>query len=431
MDNNSILKTPDTNDKKYIIFGLFVIFVMFGILGIWAAYAPLATSSVASGKVIPSTATVPIQHLRGGTIEKIYVKDGDNVEVNDTILKLRDIDLKEKLKSLTNQYHELLAQQDRLEAEINNSNVIKFSKIIEESIKNSQLNIFNENKKALNTKSELTINQIKQYKQEIKSAKSLLISKEKRLASIKKELFEQQTLFKERLVGKQKIIELEREKDSLVGDINSIKANIIKLNEQIKEANNSLELFKKNIKQKNLEKLSEIQSKIININSDIVSIQDKLNRVVITSPISGIVMGIDKHSKDEVIKPGATVCEIIPKGTKLIIEAKANSIDIDKIKIGLEADLQFPSLDMKKIPFIKGRVIYVSANSLVDKKSGSSFYVVRIEITKEGLKILNEHNLPLIVGMPAVAMIITGKKTMLDYLIKPLREMIQRSFNEE
>ena len=431
MDKKNQLKIPDTNDKKYILIGLFVIFFMFGVLGVWAAYAPLATSSVAVGKVVPSSATVPIQHLTSGVIEKIYVKDGDIVKKDDTILKLRDIDLKEKLKSLTSQYQQFIATKNRLDAQVNNLENVEFSDMIEDSIKESQLKIFNETKNALKTKAELTKNQISQYQQEIKSSKSILQSKNSRLSSVLKELQEQKSLFKERLVGKQKLVQLQKESDGLRGDINSIKANILKQKDQIEQAKNNLKLFRKNLRQQNLEKLSEIKSKITNVNSQMVSIKDRLNRIAIKSPISGVVMGIDKHTAGEVVKPGGTICEIIPKGSKLIIEAKVSTKDIDKVKVGLKADLQFPSLDMRKLPYIKGKVIYVSADSRIDPRSKMSFYEAKIVITKEGLKILKEHNLPLIVGMPAVAMIRIGERTMLDYLIKPMREMVQRSFNEE
>jgi len=431
MDKKNQLKIPDTNDKKYILIGLFVIFFMFGVLGVWAAYAPLATSSVAVGKIVPSSATVPIQHLTSGVIEKIYVKDGDIVKKDDTILKLRDIDLKEKLKSLTSQYQQFIATKNRLDAQVNNLENVEFSDMIEDSIKESQLKIFNETKNALKTKAELTKNQISQYQQEIKSSKSILQSKNSRLSSVLKELQEQKSLFKERLVGKQKLVQLQKESDGLRGDINSIKANILKQKDQIEQAKNNLKLFRKNLRQQNLEKLSEIKSKITNVNSQMVSIKDRLNRIAIKSPISGVVMGIDKHTAGEVVKPGGTICEIIPKGSKLIIEAKVSTKDIDKVKVGLKADLQFPSLDMRKLPYIKGKVIYVSADTRIDPRSKMSFYEAKIVITKEGLKILKEHNLPLIVGMPAVAMIRIGERTMLDYLIKPMREMVQRSFNEE
>jgi len=431
MNKNSKLQIPDTNDKKYIKLGLFVVFLMFGVFAIWAAYAPLATSSVAVGKVVPSTATVPIQHQYGGVIEKIFVKDGDIVETNTTILKLRDIDLKEKLKSLKSQYFKLLAQKNRLEALVNNLNNINFSDKIDDNIKESELKIFNETKRTLKTKKELTQNQINQFNQEIKGYQSILQSKVSRLNSVLKELKDQEALFKDRLIGKQKIIELRKDRDTLKGDIDNFKANIAKLKEQIKQAKSNLELYEKDLKEKNLEKLSDLKVKIIKLHSEIVSIEDRLKRVNISSPISGVVMGIDKRTVNEVIKPGDTICEIIPKGTKLIIDAKVNVKDIDKVKVGLKADLQFPSLDMRKLPFIKGRVIYVSADSRIDRRSKMSYYEAKIEITKEGLKILKEHNLPLIVGMPAVAMIRTGKRTLLDYLIKPLREMVQRSFNEE
>ena len=427
-----IKELPPSKPNRVINVGLLWLFLIFVVLLGWAAFTPLATSSVATGKVIPSTATVPIQHLSGGVIEKIYVKDGDSVDINQSILKLRDIELKEQLNILRNQYQDLLAKQDRLSAQIANKDNIEFSKeITKQSIINSQQNIFDNSKKSIKEQSEITKNRVSQFNKEIISLKSQLDSKIKRLESISSEITELEGLFKEQLIGKQRLRDKKREKDILLADIDSLKADISKTKDKIIEANKNFEIYKKNLKQDWLKEYANTKSKVSDTKSKIIALEDKLSRVLITSPIKGIVMGMDKHSINEVIKPGETVCEIIPANAKLIIEVLVNPADIDKVKVGLDSILNFPSLDMKNLPDIYGKVIYVSANSQSDKNSKMSYYIARIEISKEGLEVLKKHNLPLIVGMPAVAMIRTGERTMLDYLIKPLKEMVQRGFNEE
>ncbi len=326
------LPVPPSNPNNIIKFGLSILIIVFIAAGGWMAYAPLAASSVAPGKVITSTAKISIQHLEGGIIKKIFVKDGDFIKKGEPLMKLDDVQTKA---------------------------------------------------------------QIAQVKNQILGYKSLLESKQKRISSLNQEIKELQKLYKQKLIDNKRLRELQKEKVMVEGDIANTKAQIAKTKEQN------------------------------------IILKDRLARSVITSPRDGTVMGIDNHSVGEVVAPGRKIFEIIPADSKFLILANVMPKDIDKVKIGQTSKISFPAFDMKSLQPVEGKVIYISADSIENPKMRASFYQAKVELTSKGTKELKDNNLTLVTGMPAVVMIKIGKRTMLEYLVKPFKDMFRKSFNEE
>jgi epimerase transport system membrane fusion protein len=432
-DNEEIkIKKPSSNTKPAITFGLIVIFTVFGIIGGWMYYAPLDSSSVAIGKVSAGSAKKTVQHLDGGIIKKIYVKDGDNVKKGDVLIELEDVQLKENLNSLESQYQDALALLNRLEAQRDNKNKIVFSKEIKnKSLIETQRNIFYTTKKSLKDEKIITKKRIKQIKKQISSLNALIESRKRRLRLIRKEIREQKILFEEQLVDKLKLQELEKEESDIEGDISSKLADIARLKEQISELQTQQLLREKKFKEDTLEKIVQTKTKIADLKSRIISTKDKLKRTKIIAPTNGIIVGLKKHTIGGVIGRGEEILEIIPKESKLIVIAQVKTTDIDRVKVGQIADLMFPAFNMRKIHVIEGRVINVSADSFIDKATRQPYYEAKIELTKNGEEELKKHGFTLVSGMPATVMIKLEKRTALEYLIKPFKDMIIKGFNEE
>ncbi len=429
-DKNSNI--PSDNTAPAIFFGLTVLFIVFGILGGWMYYAPLATSSVASGQVSAGTAKKTVQHLDGGIVKAIHVKDGDVVKKGDVLIELEDVQIKENLNILESQYEDMLATYDRLKAQIDNKSSIKFSKEIKhKSIIDNQKNIFYTNKKSLKDEDIITQKRILQTKKQISSLKALIDSKKNRLHSIARERREQEILFKQQLVDKLKIQDLDREANSIEGDIASKIADIARLREQINELKTQQLLRKKKFKEDILDRLVQTKSKIEDLKSKIIATEDKLKRTKIISPASGTIVGLKMHTIGGVIGRGQDILEIVPKDAKLIIIAKVKTTDIDNVRVGLVSNIMFPAFNAKKLHVINGKVISVSADSFIDKATHQPYYEAKVEVTKEGEEELKKHGFTLVAGMPATVMIQTGTRTALDYFIKPFKQMAVRGFNEE
>jgi len=425
-------RMPSHNTTPAILTGLTIIFIVFGVIGGWMYYAPLDSSSVAVGQVSAGSAKKTIQHLDGGIIKAIHIKDGDVVQQGDILIELEDIQIKENLNILKSQNQDMLALYARLKALRDNKQSITFPKeITSKNIIENQKNIFYTNKKSIKDEDIITQKRIVQTKKQITSLKALIRSNKNRLKAIANERREQEILFQQQLVDKLKIQDLDREANSIEGDIASKIADIARLREQIGELKTQQLLRKKKFKEETLDKLVETKSKIEDLKSKIIATEDKLKRTKIIAPTSGTILGLKMHTVGGVIGRGQDILEIIPKDAKLIIIAKVKTTDIDRVKIGQLADMMFPAFNMRKIHIIQGKVINISADSFVDKATNMPYYEAKLEVTQEGLNELKRYGFSLVAGMPVTVMIKIGTRTTLDYIIKPFKDMVIRGFNEE
>ena len=331
MENENI-KMPSTDTSLIITFGMSVIFVVFVLIGGWSYFAPLAASSVAVGKVSADLDKKTIQYLEGGIVDSILVKDGDVVKKGDLLLQFQDIQIKAQIEQINNQ---------------------------------------------------------------IQGYNSLVLSKNNRLNSLKEEIAEWNELYKQRLVDKLKIRELQREQNSVEGDIANTSAEIAKLREQL------------------------------------IVYKDSLRRTKILAPIDGVVNGLSINSVGGILSPGSNILDLIPMNSQLIVVAQVQITDIDKVMPGLLAGIRFSAFNLNQAHVIQGIVKYVSADSFIDETTGTPYYEAKIEVTPEGKERLKGYGFHLVSGMPAEVMINIGDRTPLSYFLKPFTNMLTRGFNEE
>ncbi len=428
-DKKSLLST---DDSLVIRFGLGVLITVFVVFGGWMAFAPLASHSVGVGKVSAGYDKKSVQHLEGGIIDTIYVKDGDLVKRGDLLIKLQDVQTKAQLDILNSQYQDTLGLYNRLVAHKDNLAEIVFDeKVVENFVKQEQKNIFHSTKNAMNEEKSILENRILQLGNQIDGNTSLLSSKEQRLTSINEEIREWDELFKLKLVDKIKLRELQREANMLKGDVANTKAEIARLNEQIIETKGQLLLRNEEFRKETLNKLVEAKTMLNDLKSKILAAKDTLDRTQILSPSDGIVVGLSMHTVGGVIPSGQVILDIVPQNNVLLVEAQVPTTDIDRVSAGLECDIRFSAFNLQKTHVIHGKVVHVSADSFIDEATGNPYYKARIEVTPEGEKQLKDYGFNLVAGMPAEVMINTGTRTTLSYFVKPFSDMLSRGFNEE
>ena len=426
------LEIPSHDDTSVIRFGLWVIFVVFVLMGGWMAYAPLANSSVAVGKVSADLNKKTIQHLEGGKVTAIYVKDGDKVKQGQILIKLRDVQIKAQLDILNSQYQEAIALFTRLKAQRDDKTSILFPpELTDKNAIDDQTNIFVTSLRADKDEKAITKNRILQIENQIQGLGYLISSQENRLESISEEISEWEVLYKQRLVDKQKIRELKRENNMIDGDLDNKKSEIAKLKEQMLEIKTQQLLRESELKKDTLERYVEAKALIYDLKSKIIATDDTLNRTNIVSPIDGTVVGLSLHTVGGVIAPGSPILEIIPENAKLLVVAQVTTTDIDKVRVGLLADIRFSAFNLQQAHVVEGIVAHVSADSFIDEVSGLPYYEAKIEVTDRGLEQLKEYSFILVSGMPAEVMIKIGDRTALGYFVKPFTDMLSRSFNEE
>ena len=436
---NNNLETPDINAGKYIIIGLLVVFVMFGLVGGWSAYAKLDSGAPLPGQVVVESSKKIIQHLEGGIVEKIFVKDGDIVKKDDILIKFKDTKAKSLKQSLEAQYYETLALEDRLIAENNRENKIVFSKELDKLEKSkkkrlikAQNSIFDNRQSSFSKEKDITSQKIASLKQQIENTKEVIKSKETLLLSYKDEAKEQQALYDEQYIDKVKLREVKRKIESLESDILSSKTEITRAQIQISEEKTKLALYQEDFFKKIKLQLSKNRISIADMRAKMIDINDRLDRTNLRAPVSGTVFNIRVHTIGAVVSPGKPIMEIVPADSKLIIKARLSPKYIDYVKVGLKANLTFPAFQLRGRlvkKSIEGKVIFVAADSTTDRQ-GHSFYIIKLVINQEGKKTLKDENLEILAGMPAGVVVKIGQQTLLEYLLKPMIMMVHKAFLE-
>ena len=429
----------DVNDGKYIKIGLVVIFMVFVVLGGWSAYAELSSGVPAGGQVAVESNKKNIQHLEGGIIEAIYVKDGDSIQKGDKLIKFSGIKSKSELNSMLANYYETIALRDRLLSENKDNSTIHFSNILDELsesksevLKKRQLDIFTNETGYLKKREVVSNQKIDSLKEQIASLGEVVKIKKNLLASYKNEIQEQSDLLKNGLVDKVKLVDAQRRMHSVESDILSSESNIRKYSVEINSTKTQLQLDKEKFFTDLNTKLSKAQASIEDMKARISNLRDKLSRTVLKSPVSGSVMNLAYHTIGAVVQPGKVIMEIIPENAQLIVNAKLSPEYIDFVKVGYKAKMTFPSFQMKGrfMENVDGEVTFVSADSTVDKR-GTAFYMIKLKITDKGEKLIKDNDLKVQAGMPVSIVVKAGKQTTLEYLLKPLTMMLQRAFLEQ
>lgn len=423
------------SEKNTVKAGLFAIFIFVGVFGMWVAFAPLKSAAVAVGKVSVVNDKKVVQHLEGGVIGKIYVKDGDIVKAGDVLVEIDNARLRAEMEIARSEFLQNGTAEARLIAQRDGLNEIKFSDELKtvdgfEEAAQGQISIFNEQKRLLNDEKSILNQRISQLQKQIEGLNAIISAKKTRSESLESEISEWQRLYKEQLTDKIKLRDVTREKTSVDADIASSKAEIARLNVQITETKSQIILRDSEFSQDVVSKLEEVKKKITDIRSRYIALNDQLDRTKIKAPVDGTVVSLVAHTIGGIIKPGEVIMSIVPDTNQYIVEAKMKTTDIDKVTLGLIADVRFSAFELQQIRVIQGEVKYISADSLKDEH-GNQYYEIKVKVTNDGMEELNKHGFVLVPGMPAEVMVRTGERTVLSYLLNPFINMFQRSFNED
>jgi HlyD family type I secretion membrane fusion protein len=422
-----------------IKFGLGVIAFGIGFFIIWGGAAPLDSASIAEGVIIVSGNHKTIQHLEGGVIEKITVKDGDHVKENDILLVINNSRPKAELAIVTSQLNFATAVQARLHAQLNNYDKIywdnetfDFSDDRVDEIIKIQVKIFESQTAEL--KGQLTVldERIAQKQEENIGHEKQLKSVVSQLNSLQEELKDTEILFKKGLALKEKVYRLRNLHDDSIGKEAQIKASIASNREVISETRVQKLNVQSKFQTELAKEIKENHSHLLEYTEKYNSIKDVLDRTVVKAPSSGIVTGLQYHTIGGVIQPGGKIMDIVPQDQKLIIEAKVKTQDIDSIHLGLSAKVQLGAYKSRLVPRIDGKVIYVSADKFTEQNPGQAqppYYLARIEIDEAQIANMTL-DVKLYPGMPVTVFIVKGERTFLQYMISPIRDSFFKAFKE-
>lgn len=434
------MESIEVSEKKYRNLAIIILSFLILVVGVWGSFAPLSSAIPAIGKVSVSSNNRVIQHLDGGIIKSILVKEGDYVKENNNLILLEDDEILAKLNTINTQYIQSIAELSRLEAEDDENDKVIFPDIMNklcnefscEKIKKAQINEFNTRKKYIKSEIALLEQKISQHQNKLEGLKEKDLINQELLRSYTNEIKEWESLFKKQLVDKKNLREIKRKKIQLDNEISSIKLTIIQIQNQIKETNTQIEITNNTFKRKIAENLSDLQTKVTNLKAQRDTLLTQLKRTKIKSPVDGIVTNLQLHTIGGIISPAKAIMEIVPFNDNLVIECKVTASERSVITMGLNAEIRFPGFShVKSLNEVTGKVIHIAPDAQLDQQSGALYYPVKVVVTEQGKEELKNNSLTIQPGIPAEVMIITGERTMLDYLIKPLKSMFVKSFNEK
>lgn len=425
--------------RKPAFMGWIVVIAITVFFGGWAGFAPLEKAVIAPGSVMVGSNRKTIQHLEGGIISEILVRDGDQVQQGDKLIRLEGKSAVARQQSLVWHLKVEKTTEARLLAEQLGKKEIEFKGKIFENPDKDLKKIMEEQQGLLDVRMqafEETIDIGKRKKGQFQSKINGYVaernSTKEQIRLIEDELATVQQLFEKGLESKPRLTALQRKKAELQGRIGTLTSAIAETKEKISENELNITNYRTKFLNEVAEKLKETKSKIADLEDNLYASSDVYKRREIIAPQSGIVTGLRYHTVGGVIKPGEPILDIVPQDENLVIDAKLNPIDIDIVKQGDLARVMLSAYKTRSIPRVKGTVTYVSPDRFQDEATGEFYYKLTVEITEEELAKLKDYaeNIELYPGMPAEVFIVTGATTLLQYLISPIKDMVRKGMRE-
>lgn len=426
-----------TNTRPWIAAGMLILTALVGGLGAWSAFAPISSAVIAAGQIGVESKIKTVQHLEGGTVEEIFVRDGDHVKAGDNLVRLDDTAIRANLAIFTDRLHELMARRARLEAERDGAEQVDFPSDLQQAASDEKVAkilsgaraLFEARKRTRAGQIQVLNEQIVQLGEQVNGLEAQKQSR-KQQSDILKENIERKRPAVEKGIVTVDAMDMLRDRDAeLLGELGEIHSKIAEVRSTIEETKLNILQIDVQFREEILAELRDVQTAIAELQEKASATEQKLHLIDIRAPRDGIVHNMTIHTIGGVISPASPIMQIIPEGDRLIVEARIHPTDIDNVKVGQNADIRITALDTSDTPLLEGAVRTVSAAQLVDQKDGSSYFEADIEIAEDQLARLPNEEI-LVPGMPAEVFILTGERTALDILLKPFREAIERALRE-
>ena len=426
---------PNYSAKLPLILGFTALAFLIGGVGRWSVRTQIAGAIIASGMIVVENNRQVVQHPEGGVVGVIKVRDGDTVGAGDMLIQLDDTLLQSELSVAELQLVELGARRARLQAERDNAKAIRFSaellvlagKAAQEQME-GQRQLFDARRLSLDKEQGQIAERIKQTSNQIDGVEAQLQALAIQQDLIHTDLIDQETLFAKGLVQAQRISTLRRESARLAGEIGKLRADTAQFRGQIAAFEIEALKLETNRREAAIQELRDIQFRELELAEQRRSLVERLERLEVRAPVSGIVYGSTVFAQKAVVQPGEPLLYVIPQDQPLIVSARVEAIHIDQVFVGQPATLRFTAFNQRLTPEVIGQVISISADILQDAVTGLNYYRVDlIPLTKELPKLEDQELLP---GMPVEAYLRTDDRTPMSYLTKPLTDYFGRALRE-
>ncbi|MEM5515313.1 HlyD family type I secretion periplasmic adaptor subunit [Henriciella sp. AS95] len=421
--------------RQLVMMGWGLIIILFGGLTAWSIFAPFEGAVIAQGQVGVATSRQAVQHLEGGIVDEIFVREFDRVEQGDPLIKLDTTQIDSQLLSTEARLFELLGEEARLDAEFYDQDDLEIQREMAEyddrskiqGILDEQTDLMQTRRQGIERQIEILQQRVTQYQVRIAGMHREIDTKDTQLALAQDEISRLEKLYENGHASLTRILGLKREKARVEGEKEALSAEIAATKVRIGEAEIEMQQLQQNFREEVQTRSREAKTQIEQLEEERAFLLDKKQRTIIRAPSTGRVIGVQAQTVRGVITPSQAVMFIVPEHDNLVARVQIAPTDIDKISIGQKAVLRFNSFNQNETPQISSTVQDISADVFSVTETGQTYYEVVVEIPMSEIE-----NMPssLIPGMPVEAMLRTEKRNVISYLLKPLTDSFSRTFRE-
>lgn len=429
--------TPLARCRRLVVAGAMLVGVFLVGFGIWAAFAPLETAVVASGTVVSESSRKTLQHLEGGIVAAILVRDGDEVKAGQTLLRLDDTKARTTYAAASGQLVDARAAEARLVAQRDGAEMIGFpddllsrrdDPTVAQTIAGQQ-KIFETRRTLEASKIDAIRERINQSREEIVGYQAEVTAADRRIVLLNEEIKSSLEMVQKGLERKPHLLELQRQLADIQGKRGETVALIARARQTIAESEVNIINVRNDGQKQAADELRDTQRKIHELAQETEAAANVMARTEIKAPENGIVTDLKVHTIGGVVNAGEPLMDLVPKSDRLVIEAQVRPVDIDQLREGLSAQIRLLPYKSRRTPPLDATVSYVSADRLVDKHTSQPYFSVKLRVDEAQLKSMPE--VSLVPGMPAETMIKTGETTVAIYALSPVLDSFHRAFHEK
>lgn len=420
----AIAQQDARGSRVLLWFALFVVLILI----LWAAFGYIDEVVRGEGKVVPSRQVQVIQSLDGGIVQEINVRPGQTVTTNEVLLKIDSTRFSSSLGENNADYLSLSARAARLRAIATGEPFVAPPDVLKEApaLVEAERNAWTSRTTEINAAVSVAREQYKQRQEELRETIAKRDQAQSGCSLTSRELQVTQPLLKSGAVSEVDLLRLQRDVARFCGEARGAAAQIDRIQSSIKEAESKIAETELTIRNQARSELSETQAKLSTLEQGKLALADRVRLAEIRSPVNGTVKTVFSNTVGGVVQPGKDIIEIVPSDDTLLLEVRVQPRDIGFLRPGQEAEVKFTAYDFAIYGGLKGKVETIGADTITDER-GNSFYIVRVRTDKSTV---GDLNFPIIPGMVAEVHVLTGKRTVLQYLLKPVLRAKANAFTE-
>ena len=441
-------RSVPNNARRPIAIGFGVLLLWFFGFVMWAAWAPISGAVVASGTFVATGQNKHVQHLEGGILRDLLVREGDLVEAGQALARMDSTSAGARLRRLVLKEYRLLAMRARLEAEVLGKDRMDVPPGLAQSAADPEVGAILERQRtelearraSRLAEEQVLRKEIAGLEESIGGFRAQMTAAEQRMALFSEELKDKRQLVAQNLIRKPEMLALQRSEASLAGDIGEFTGRIADSTERIARADQRIVHLRSSALQDAVKELRETEAELDDVQEQIRAARDVVDRIEVRAPVRGVVVKLHYHFDGAVVAPGAVILELLPLHDDLVVEARVKPNDIAHVTTGQEALVRLPALNQRVTPAIMGKVVYLSADALKERADRQApareglpaladFYVARVRLDEDDVR-AKLGRFVATPGMPADVYIRTGERTFFEYIMRPVYDSLSRAFRE-